>query len=725
MAKISVIVPIYNVEKYLRECLDSIINQTLKDIEIICINDGSTDNSDKILEEYSQQDNRIIILKRENRGVSTSRNEAIKISNGEFVCFIDADDIYPEDDILATLYTKAKENNVLIAGGEFAVFDSNTEPYEYKQKFGKSAAGYLFKKSGIINYKDYQFDYGFHRFIYNKEFLLRNNILYPNYVRYEDPVFFVRAMNSAGEFYALDKICYGYRTGHKVAFYDEQSIKDTLCAVLDNLDYASKNKLSALENYTAKHFLELYKIFSNSITSDMSDLVKKIFSYKSVSKLYFRHQIKGNLQKIFSLKNAPSGQHKIITFMGVKLKLKRKYKFSYNECISYIDYVQNQQLDKSQFVSITDNNCVLHNSKPKLISFYLPQFHDFPENIKWFGRGFSEWSNVTKAVPQYIGHYQPHLPIDVGFYNLETTDIMKRQIELAKMYGIYGFSFYYYWFSGQKVMEKPIETFLQDKSLDMPFFIFWANEDWTMLWDNGKDKEILHKQELQEGDAAKFMRDVLPYMQDERYIKIGNKPLFVIYNPHNYPFDKYIKFNNEIRVIAKESGFDDLYIMTTTYRADCSVGLSYSEFLQKYKFDALFEFYPQGIEKRNILYKAVKFMNPKFRGRNFDIEEFIQNKKYMYLCDVPLYKGCFPTWDNTSRKCYTGADIYQNNPENYKRWLKDLILWTNQHHQNIEEQFVFINAWNEWAEGAHLEPDQKYGYAYLQATKEVLEECDG
>ena len=304
-------------------------------------------------------------------------------------------------------------------------------------------------------------------------------------------------------------------------------------------------------------------------------------------------------------------------------------------------------------------------------------------------------------MPQFIGHYQPHIPIDVGYYNLNDNFIMQRQIELAKQYGVYGFSFYYYWFSGEKLMEKPLERFLQDKSLNIPFFLFWANEDWTMLWDNGKDREVLHKQELLKNDEAKFMNDILPYMKDDRYIKIDNKPLLIIYNPHNYQFERFIEFNNKIRQIAKEHGF--------------------KEFVQTYRLDSLLEFFPQGIFMHDMKQLKPTIMNKKFKGQCLDMHDFITNKKYIYNSSSNLFKCAFPHWDNTSRKCYNGADIYQNTPNDYKTWLKDIINWTKNNHK-VDEQFVFINAWNEWAEGAHLEPDKKYGYAYLQATKEALEE---
>ena len=269
-------------------------------------------------------------------------------------------------------------------------------------------------------------------------------------------------------------------------------------------------------------------------------------------------------------------------------------------------------------------------------------------------------------------------------------------------------------------MEKPLENFLKDKSLDMPFFMFWANEHWTKLWGDGEMNKILFKQELLENDDEKFMNDILPYMKDDRYIKIDNKPVLVIYQTEIFEHDRYLKFVDKINQIAKENGFNGIYLMTPVRSKMINDIESHR---QKYRLDAIFEFAPMGFFD---IFKRIpkKIMNKNFKGSIFDIKDFVKNKKYFYKTNcTKLLKGCFPTWDNTARKCYNGCYIMENSPQNYKIWLKDLIKWTKENH-NTNEQFVFVNAWNEWAEGAHLEPDQKYGYAYLQATKEALEECE-
>lgn len=329
MPKVSVIIPIYNVEEYIKQCLDSVINQTLKDIEIICINDGSPDNSLVIIKEYASKDNRFIIIDRENRGVGKSRNEGIEKASGEFVCFMDPDDFYPEMDILETLYTKAKENNVLICGGEFANYKNG----ELVQNYEYNLAGYLFEESGVIDYKNYQFDYGYHRFIYSREFLIKNDIYFPNYKRFQDPPFFVKAMVTAEYFYAVDKITYAYRAGYKKIKWTKNRVCDFLEGLTDNFKIAKQNNLSKLKEYTEMRFCANCSNIAEGLCSTAfkqldtmqkyNNNIKQIRKENSLTRLkfYTRH-----LNFIFSINKEKNRNkiYKVINICGIKIKFKVK-----------------------------------------------------------------------------------------------------------------------------------------------------------------------------------------------------------------------------------------------------------------------------------------------------------------------------------------------------------------------------------------------------------------
>ena len=345
----------------------------------------------------------------------------------------------------------------------------------------------------------------------------------------------------------------------------------------------------------------------------------------------------------------------------------------------------------------------------KLIAFYLPQFHTIPLNDKSYGRGFTEWTNVTRAIPHFTGHYQPRLPIDVGFYDLSHDDVMYRQIELAKMYGLYGFCFYYYWFSGTRLLEKPLFNYLHNKDLDFPFCLSWANENWSKLWDGG-NKEIIMEQKNNDGDCECFFYDILPFFNDRRYIKISGKPVLMIYQPQLFSKEEWFNWVSLLRKLAKENGFEDLFLMSR-YQHE-------RERPEDVFLDAFFEFPPRNIKFKP---KTVAFCNPLTSLKVYDMEEYVEKKYWEKTFDFKLFHGVFPSWDSTARKAYSEGSVFHGlSPEKYRDWLSSCIQLTKSNHHS-SERFVFINAWNEWAEGAHLEPDQRYGYAYLQATKEAVE----
>lgn len=346
-----------------------------------------------------------------------------------------------------------------------------------------------------------------------------------------------------------------------------------------------------------------------------------------------------------------------------------------------------------------------------ILAYYLTQFYETEINNQNFGKGFTEWTNTTKAVPQFCGHYQPHIPIDVGFYDLSNPKVMYRQVELAKKYGIGGFCFYYYWFSGKRVLEKPLFNWLENKDLDFPFCLFWANESWVSRWFGGDKKTILDFK-FDASMVEHFFNDTLAFFEDERYIKIDGKPFFIIYHPDMFTPEEMKEIISRFNALAIKHGFPGIYFCGQGY------GLQKSD-VKKYGLDAVCEFSPCGMKVSHT--QIQEWTNPDFAGTFYDIRKFIETKKYEYNADYPLYKGVFTAWDNTPRNSSEAKIFYGMTPVLYKRWLKSIISWSKTYHP-ADRRIIFVNAWNEWGEGAHLEPDLKFGYAYLQATKEAIEE---
>lgn len=253
---VSVIIPCYNMELYVEECLDSLCNQSLREIEAICIDDGSTDKTGEILDRYQKQDPRIKVVHQSNRGVAAARNRGLEIATGEFIAFLDPDDFYPNSETMALLYSKAIENGALICGGSFSNY--NNANGKIRTYFGGDYAKYSFYKEGFVNYRDYQFDFGYHRFLYRREFLAENNLRFPLYIRFQDPPFFIRAMIAAEKFYAIPDVVYRYRKGIQVSAttWPEPKLHDMMRGYLDDLIISREHQLAQLHALTIRRFEE-------------------------------------------------------------------------------------------------------------------------------------------------------------------------------------------------------------------------------------------------------------------------------------------------------------------------------------------------------------------------------------------------------------------------------------------------------------------------------------
>lgn len=369
--------------------------------------------------------------------------------------------------------------------------------------------------------------------------------------------------------------------------------------------------------------------------------------------------------------------------------------------------------------------------KIKIIAFYLPQFHTFPENDEWWGKGFTEWTNTKKAKPLFKGQNQPRIPLNENYYNLLDDDVKKYQAKLAKENGIYGFCYYHYWFKdGKKLMEKPLEQMLNNKEIDIPFCLSWANEPWTRRWD-GNENEIIMPQEY---GGKKEWKQHFEYLYnffiDGRYIKIGGNPIFIIYKPELIPnINEMLDYWD---MLAKQRGINKIEFIYQYPKFHYMKNKDDSKFSYGIQFEPLFSNGDLNTVSLNKI-DEIKFLlrNKSILARKIR-NKIYKNKPKIYSYDDTwtriletedtsnkMILGAFVDWDNTARRekngtCYIGA-----NPQKFKSYMKKLIeKERKEYHKNI----IFINAWNEWAEGAYLEPDEKYGYEYLESIKEVTKE---
>jgi GT2 family glycosyltransferase/SAM-dependent methyltransferase len=350
---------------------------------------------------------------------------------------------------------------------------------------------------------------------------------------------------------------------------------------------------------------------------------------------------------------------------------------------------------------------IASTSKVRVLAFYLPQFHAIPENDAWWGEGFTEWTNVLKARPNFEGHYQPRVPADLGYYDLADPTAMDRQAALARRYGIDGFVYYYYWFGGKRLLEMPLERLLATGRPDHPYCICWANENWSRRWD-GRDQEILIGQAHSENDDRAVIRDIARHFGSALYIRVDGRPLVLVYRVELFP--DFRETAARWRDACRADGHGEIYLAYVESHDLVHKGIEPSAF----GCDASVEFPPLNMAERTTPSGAL--LNPQFQGAVGDYAATAFQFCTRELPGYTRFRGVMPGWDNTPRRQDHGFAFERSTPGVFQAWLEHVIAQTRAHRHG-DERLVFVNAWNEWAEGAYLEPDQVFGHGYLEAVR--------
>ena len=357
----------------------------------------------------------------------------------------------------------------------------------------------------------------------------------------------------------------------------------------------------------------------------------------------------------------------------------------------------------------------MSKSPCRILSFYLPQFHPIPENDEWWGKGFTEWTNVASAKPLFRGHYQPHIPADLGFYDLRLAETRNAQAELAKQHGIEGFCYWHYWFNGRRLLERPFNEILSSHEPDFPICLAWANESWSRRW-LGEEKAILMQQDYSREDNTNHCHWLAEAFSDPRYIKVNERALFLIYRPRHLPEPE--RFTHTLREICLHQGLAEPFLVGIDAHCpnfDC----------REIGFDTTLKFEPQlGLlpysHKDDFDWKKSthNILKGNFKP-NLKVYDYVEARRLMNEMQPghPYIPCVFVGWDNTPRRGKNGVIITNATPENFAIGLQDAMESVIE--KPAEERFFFINAWNEWAEGNHLEPDQRYGTRFLEAVREL------
>jgi hypothetical protein len=352
---------------------------------------------------------------------------------------------------------------------------------------------------------------------------------------------------------------------------------------------------------------------------------------------------------------------------------------------------------------------------PRIIAFYLPQFHPIPENDKWWGKGFTEWTNVGKAKPLFWGHYQPRVPADLGYYDLRVPETREAQAELAREAGIEGFCYWHYWFgNGKRLLEMPLNEVLQSGKPDFPFCLAWANESWMdKTWKkDGKDTVLIEQKYRGVADYTEHFYTVLPAFQDQRYIMVDGKPLFMIYKPLDNP--EVSVFINIWRKLAVQNGLSGIYFV-----GQC-MDRRMMGILKSMDIDAI------NIVRIGITRSIVERVIYRIYKEIFHLPYIMSYKraiKHLFDVNIDCQEKVIPTiitgWDNTPRMGTRGSVLRKYTPKLFRKHAEAIIK-----HVNHDPNIVFLKSWNEWAEGNYIEPDLKFGHTYLGVLRDLMYSID-
>jgi hypothetical protein len=353
-----------------------------------------------------------------------------------------------------------------------------------------------------------------------------------------------------------------------------------------------------------------------------------------------------------------------------------------------------------------------NKNKARLIAFYLPQFHPIPENDLWWGKGFTEWTNVGKAKPLFKGHYQPHVPADLGYYDLRLSEVREAQADMARQAGIEGFCYWHYWFGdGRRLLERTINEVIESGNPNFPFCFAWANDSWKGIWHGiSKGKALIEQTYPGNTDIENHFFEVLKAFLDPRYIRIDDKPVFMIYKPLDLPNPN--EFINIWQNLAVKNGLKGIYFIGH------AVNTLEVDKIEQFNFDAI-NLVRLGHAEKQLHSKYYRFLRkmlklPRFVKYKDAINHFIGDEEKMANC----FPTIIPNWDHSPRSGTNALILHDSKPELFEKHLNEVLEVINNKPAN--RQIAFIKSWNEWAEGNHLEPDLKFGRGYLNVLKKLL-----
>jgi lipopolysaccharide biosynthesis protein len=354
----------------------------------------------------------------------------------------------------------------------------------------------------------------------------------------------------------------------------------------------------------------------------------------------------------------------------------------------------------------------------RLIAFYLPQFHPIPENDAWWGTGFTEWTNTAKAKPLFRGHYQPHVPADLGFYDLRVPETRAAQAELARKYGVEAFCYYHYWFAGKRILERPFSEVLASGQPDFPFCLCWANQTWTGIWHGAPNRILIEQTYPGEEDHRAHFETLLPAFRDHRYVKVDGKPLFVVFQPADFPEPaRTLQF---WRSMAVKAGLPGLHLVGQ----NIGPGRTPQEFGLDASVTVQLPLRRPWVSRRTPI-KWLKRQYDEFAGKPtvYEYQQIVSQLLPPGVPGIENYPSLIPNWDNTPRSGGNGLVLHGSTPGLFRIHARQVLERVRS--MPPGHNLVFIKSWNEWAEGNYVEPDVQFGHKYLEVIRDVFSQSSG
>lgn len=698
---ISVIIPTYNRDQCVSRAIDSVLMQTYSDIELIIVDDGSTDRTEDMVRQYS--DPRIRYIKQPHSGACVARNRGIEEAKGEYIAFQDSDDEWCKCKLERQMDCMTRENADIV----FCAFERKPEGTEQGERIPYDAA----QKSRFICISDLLPDN-----ICSTQTLLFKRVCFvedqfnPELKRLQDWELMLRMTKKWRVYFDNETLVTQYLQTDSITSNPE-ILTDALRQVYKLVSILYKEQESLLKNVQKENqenaeALDKYKrAYEDYLIILNSDIWRATKPLRSIL-----DGMKSALGKSRSGELALNGIRHLKQY-GIS-KTVEKVRWYYRNGGRGNSNVQREYILEENNADVRkyerDIDYSRYKTDIKVLALYLPQFHEIKENNEWWGPGFTEWTNVRKGTARFEGHNQPRVPDkEFGYYDLSDVRVLKKQVALAKRHGIYGFAMYYYWFSGHRLLEKPMDMLLEHIEIDFPFMAVWANENWTRTWD-GETNNILIEQKYSKEDAERFILDLKKYMDDRRYIRVNGKPVIGVYAPLQIPNVEWVF--KKWRETAHKCGIGDILIWVCAGDTDDGTRPISIENI----IDGVYEFPPRGKG-------FVPHCEVPDDGTAYDYNALLEASRGI-VCKgrkVPFFRGTMMEWDNSARKkknyhCWTSFT-----PERFYIWNRIAVRYLRESYEK-DYRFLFVNAWNEWGEGTYLEPDQCYGYACINALSKAI-----